>query len=167
MNNQQRKYLIEKITERTKTKIKSLETSIPEVVSLNVHMLHKVMSNDFQIKPIEELRAIVLEKALKAGQRKEFREDWLGNPWGTANKANVAFTLDEFFVIPDEYLKMRQDREDKRKIVQEEISKLYLQLETLEVRIMLASDKVLQGIVNEVDDMGDISLIDTKIKLLN
>jgi hypothetical protein len=43
---------------------------------------------------------------------------------------------------------------------------LQIQLETLEVRIMVASDKALQKLINEVDDMGDISLIDTRIKLL-
>jgi rRNA maturation endonuclease Nob1 len=50
--------------------------------------------------------------------------------------------------------------------VNQEIAALKLQLETLEIRIMIASDKVLQSIVNEVDDMGDIRLIDTKIKLI-
>lgn len=167
MNNQQRKYLVDKITERTKAKIKLLESTIPEAVSLNVHMLHKVMSNDFEIKPIEELKEMVLQKALKISQNKTYREDWLGNAWGSANKNNIAFTLDEFFVIPQEYIKLRQDREDARKKVQEEIASLHLQLETLEIRIMLASDKILQSIINEVDDMGDIQLIDTKIKLLN
>jgi hypothetical protein len=166
MNSTQRKFLVDKITERTKAKISDLRNSIPEAVSLNVYMLHKVMSNDFEIKPIEELKKIVLEKALKAGQSKEFREDWLGNAWGTANKKNVAFELKEFFVIPEEYLEMQRKRQEEIDKVWDQIRVLQIQLETLEVRIMVASDKVLQKLINEVDDMGDISLIDTRIKLI-
>lgn len=166
MNNQQRKYLVDKITERTKARIKLLEATIPEAVSLNVHMLHKVMSNDFEIKTTEKLKALILQKALKAGQSKEIREDWLGNAWGSSNRMGVHFTIDEFFIIPDEFIKMREERQAAQNKVKEEISKLSLQLESLEIRIMIASDKVLQKIINEVDDMGDISLIDTKMKLI-
>lgn len=166
MNSTQRKFLVDKVTERTKAKINELEKSIPESISLNVYMLHMVMSNDFEIKPIDELKKIVLEKALKAGQDKQFREDWLGNAWGVANKKNVAFSLEEFFVVPQQYLDMRNEREKQKELVREQIRQLQIQLETLEVRIMVASDKALQKLINEVDDMGDISLIDTRIKLL-
>jgi CRISPR/Cas system CMR subunit Cmr4 (Cas7 group RAMP superfamily) len=166
MNAQQRKYLIDKITERTRSKIDALKASIPEPISLNVYMLHKVMSNDFDIHSNESLKKIVLEKALKAGQEKKVREDWLGNGWQSADKKNISFTLEEFFVIPQEYLDMREERNKVIDKVNQEIAALKLQLETLEIRIMIASDKVLQSIVNEVDDMGDIRLIDTKIKLI-
>lgn len=166
MNSTQRKYLVDKITERIKSKIKSLEDSKPEAISLNVYMLHMVMSNDFEIKSNEELKKIVLEKALKAGQNKQYKEDWLGNAWGSASKGNVAFELKEFFVIPQEYLDLMEKRQIEINKIYAEISDLRLQLETMEVRIMLASDKALQNIVNDVDDLGDIRLIDSKIKLI-
>lgn len=166
MNATQRKFLVDKITERTKARISALKSNIPEELNLNVYMLHRVMSNDFEIKSNEELRKVVLEKALKAGREKQHREDWLGNSWGTTNNRNVAFTLDEFFVIPEEYLQMREERKQERIKIDEEIRQLLIQMETLEVRIMLASDKALQKIINEVDDMGDINLIDTRIRLI-
>lgn len=166
MNSTQRKFLVDKITEKTKSKIQALRDKIPESLSLNVYMLHRVMSNDFEIKSKDELKELILDKALKAGQNKQYREDWLGNAWGISNRSNVAFTLDEFFVIPQEYLKMREEREEQKIKIEEQIRNLQIQLETLEVRIMVASDKTLQKLVNEVDDMGDISLIDTRIKFL-
>jgi hypothetical protein len=161
MNSTQRKYLVDKITERIKANIKALESSKPEGISLNVYMLHRVMSNDFEIRSNEELKKIVLEKALKAGQEKQIREDWLGNAWGMANKNNVGF------IIPQEYLDMVEQRQIEIDKINAEIAALYVQLETMEVRIMLASDKALQNIVNDVDDLGDIRLIDSKIKLIN
>lgn len=126
MNTTQRKYLIDKITQRTKSKIEELRSSIPETISLNAHMFHKVISNDFEIQPIEE-----------------------------------------FFIVPDEYRKWIEERQKIEVEIQNKINALYLQLETLEIRIMIASDKTLQKLISEVDDMGDISLVDTKIKLLS
>ena len=167
MNSTQRKYLVDKITERIKAKIKALEGNKPEAISLNVYMLHRVMSNDFEIKSKEELKKVILEKALKAGQNKSYREDWLGNAWGNASKGNVSFDLKEFFIIPQEYLDMIEKRQLEINKINAEISDLVIQLETMEVRIMLASDKALQNIVNDVDDLGDIRLIDSKIKLIN
>lgn len=166
MNSTQRKYLVDKITERIKSKIKDLENSKPEAISLNVYMLHRVMSNDFEIKSIDELKKIVLEKALKAGQKQTYREDWLGNAWGSSTRGNVAFELNEFFVIPQDYLDMIAERKEEIEKIYAQISSLKMQLETMEVRIMLASDKALQNIVNDVDDLGDIRLIDSKIKLI-
>lgn len=36
----------------------------------------------------------------------------------------------------------------------------------LVTRIQLASDKTLEKMISEVDDMGDVSLMDTKLKSL-
>jgi len=167
MNSQQRKFLIDKITEKTKAKIKELKNNIPELISLNTFMLHKVLSNDFQINSIENLREIIINRALQVSKSKEIREDWIGNAWGVANKKNVSFALDEFFIIPEDYKKIIEDRNKIAIEIEKQIKDLELHLDTLEIRIMLASDKTLQSMINDVDDMGDIKLIDTKIKLLN
>lgn len=167
MNSTQRKFLIDKVSEKAKQKISALRESIPERISLNVYMLHRVMSGNFEIKSTEELKKTVLEKAIKAGQDRSHREDWLGNAWGVATKGNVVFTLQEFFVVPQEYIDMMNEREAAIRKINEDIRELEMQVETLEIRIMMASDKNLQKLINEVDDMGDISLIDTRIKLLN
>ncbi len=166
MNTNQRKFLVDKISEKTKSKIKSLQDSKPEVMRLNAHMLHKVLSNDFEIQPIENLRKVIIQKAIDVGQSDRNTEDWLGNHWGTANKGNVSFKLHDFFVIPQEYQDRVDEANRQRQAIDVQISELKMQLETLEVRIMLASDKTLQNLINEVDDMGDLSLVDTKIKLL-
>lgn len=166
MNSQQRKFLVDKITKKTKAHIRLLENSKPKRLDLDVYMLHQVMSSDFEIKSNEELRQLVLEKALKAGNSEKSKEDWLGSAWSSSNRKGVYFTLDEFFVIPEKYKQMQRDRDEEIKKIEQEIADLYLKLETLEIRIMVASDKVLQQIVNDVDDMGDIGLIDTRIKLI-
>lgn len=166
MNATQRKFLVEKMTEVAKRQIDALKSSKPERANINVYMLHKVLSNDFEIKSKDELKKIILEKALKAGKDKNFREDWLGNSWSGSNRLGVYFSIDEFFVVPDEYKKMIHDSELEIKRIEDQIRQLQAMVDTLEVRIMVASDSKLEKLINEIDDMGDISLIDTKIKLL-
>jgi len=162
MNQAQRNFLIKKIEETIKARVKALEDSKPEYPSLNNYLLHAVMSGNFELQPNEEIKKILLQKALNA----KGNEDWLGNHWGMANKSLVAFKADEIFVIPEEYRERARICREKQSELQEQISTLRIQSETLITRIQLASDKTLQKMINEVDDMGDISLIDTKLKYL-
>lgn len=162
MNQSQRNFLIKKIEDTVKSKIKNLEDSKPEYPCLNNYLLHAVMSGNFELKPNEKIKKILLQKALNA----KGNEDWLGNYWGMANKSLVAFKADEIFVIPDEYRERAENCKIKQCEIQEQINTLRIQSETLITRIQLASDKTLQKMINEVDDMGDISLIDTKLKYL-
>lgn len=94
------------------------------------------------------------------------RDDWMGNSWGSANKGDIHFRAIDFFIVPDEFKVLYDEYKDKREKAEKEISALYIQTDSLITRIQLASDKTLQAMINEVDDMGDISLFDTKLKQL-
>jgi len=163
MNQSQRNFLIKKIEETIKAKVKMLQDSKPEYPSLNNYLLHAVMSGTFELRPNEEIKKILLQKALNA----KGSEDWLGNHWGMANKNLVAFKAEEIFIVPDEYKDRARICREKQSEIEQQINVLRIQSETLITRIQLASDKTLQKMINEVDDMGDISLIDTKLKVLN
>lgn len=163
MNQSQRNFLIKKIEDTVKAKIDSLESSKRKAPSINNYLLHAVMSGNFEIKSTEEIKAVLLQKALQASGN----EDWLGNHWGMANKSLVAFKADEIFVLPSEFKKLQDDTIEYNKKIYSEIHQLKVQSDSLITRIQLASDKTLQKMINEVDDMGDISLFDTKLKLAN
>lgn len=162
MNQAQRSFLIKKISESVKARIDLLRRSLPEPPSLNTWLLHYVLSDKFQIKSIEEIKESIRQKALKS---KDW-EDWLGNSWGSASKNNILFKADEIFIIPEEYKNLKSEYLRQTKEIEDQISELTIQSDTLITRIQLSSDKTLQKLISEVDDMGDISLIDTKLKLL-
>ena len=168
MNTVQRKYLVDKITEKVKAKIKELESQKIETPSISAYIMHEILSEKFEIKSNDDLRKLVIEKA-KKGLSSSRPENFLGDTstWHTNDKNKIALNFEDFFVLPKSY----QDALDCARLhnqkIREQIQQLNIQAESLETRIMLASDKTLQKMINEVDDMGDISLIDTKIKLLN
>ena len=82
-------------------------------------------------------------------------------------KDRYKMDLRDLVVVPDDYsIELERVREFNKKI-DEEIQLYRISLDTIEMRIQLASDRTLQNLINEVDDMGELKLIDTKLKMLN
>jgi hypothetical protein len=167
MNSTQRKYLCDKITEKVKDKIKDLESQKVPIPSIPAYMLHEVLSERFQIKSNDDLRKMVIEKAKKglgSGKPEEFLGD---DGWRSNDRNIIRLKFEEFFILPESYQKALDDARSINHELTISINQLKIQAETLETRIMLASDKTLEKMINEVDDMGEISLIDTKLKLIS
>ncbi len=78
-----------------------------------------------------------------------------------------AHTFAEIFIIPAAYDKLKKDCEKRRSDIYKQIADMEMQAESLITRITLASDKTLQRMIDEVDDMGDISLMDTTIRQIS
>ena len=161
MNQSQRNFLIEKIQKAHKIRRDALDKD-EQPPSLGLYLLHAVMSGNFEIIEKEKIKEIIRQKALKANDR----EDWLGNNWMTASKDKVWFALRDFFIIPEEFEKKWNDYREKERQRNSKIAQLDIEVDTLITRIKLASNKTLQSMINEIDDMGDISLMETKLKQL-
>lgn len=162
MNQVQRNFLIKKIEETVKARIKALEDAKPEAPSLNNYLLHAVMSNNFDIISNEQIKELIRKMALKSKDR----DDWMGNSWGSASKNKIFFNATDLFIVPEEYKKLWDEYAKERNRIEAEIGEIHIQADTLITRIQLASDKTLQTMINEVDDMGNISLMDSKLRLL-
>lgn len=161
MNQAQRNYLIKKIQDTADAKRKQLEASIPKMPNLSNYLLHAVLSGTIEIQTTERLHEIIKQKALKAGDG----DNWLSDSrrWDSTSSL-VSFKLIEFFIIPEEYSALYNEYKDAHDSIRSQIHSLNIQVDTLITRIQLASDKVLQTMINEIDDMGNLSLYDTKLK---
>lgn len=164
MNQTQRNFLIEKVKKESQAKIAMLEKSLPEAPSLSNYLFHAVMSGTFEIADNETIRGIIKDKALSAKSQK----DWMNSKaagWGS-NPNEIAFRATEFFKTPKEFEVRFKEYKEKKDEVEKQIELIKAQTDTLVVRIQLASNSTLQRMINEVDNMGDLSLMDTKLKLL-
>ena len=163
MNQQQRNFLIEKIKANVKTKIEALRDSIPEAPSVSNYLFNAVMSGNFELQSTESLKEIIKKKALNAKEG----SNWLSEErMGWEKNITVKLRTEELFVIPEDYKEVYDDYKKKKNSIEKEIQDLNIQSDTLITRIQLASDKTLQKMIDEVDDMGNISLMDTKLKAL-
>lgn len=164
MNGTQRKFLIGVITEKVEAKIKELNNAKLVYPSASNYLFRSIMNDTLEIQPAERILAALKTKALSAQEG----ADWLSEQrMGYEKKRSVMLPIESLIVLPDDFKDEVERIKRHNDEIEEQIKQLRIQLNTLEIRIQLSSDKTLQKIINEVDDMGDIGLIDAKIKLLN
>jgi hypothetical protein len=164
MNQTQRKYLIDKITSRTKQKIEELKKGKLDMPNASNWVFKALLSDNLEIQSQEHILQALKTKALASREG----DNWLsGDRGGWDAQRVVKLNLKDLIVLPEDYYKKMEEAQLHNKEISIQIEILQSQLDTIELRIQLASDKTLQTMINEVDDMGELSLIDTKLKLLN
>lgn len=160
MNQTQRKFLLDKIDKQLDIRVRALRDAQPEQPNLANFLLAGILAGTLEIRSSKELKHILRERALQdVGE-------WLDTSYGT-HKTEVKFKLREFFVIPPEAETANQAYIQEYNRLETEIHELVIRGEGLKTRIQLASDKTLQKMIDEVDDMGDISLMDNTLKQLS
>jgi hypothetical protein len=164
MNAVQRKFLIERIQQKTKDKIETLKKSRMDYPSIDNFIFKAILTDNLKLQPNEILLSALKAKATRA----KAGENWLSEDrMGVYKSTTIRLDIQELIELPKDYNDELVKVKEHNNKINEEISLLNIQLETIEVRIQLASDKTLQNLINEVDDMGSLSLIDTKLKMLN
>lgn len=162
MNTAQRKFLIERIQKKVKDRIEELNKSMLKYPSASNYIFKAVLCDKLEIQPKEVILNSIKKKALDAKEG----ENWLSErAMGYEKEREIKLRLQDLIVLPDDYNKEVERVKKHNESILEEKRLLQVQLDTIEVRVQLASDKTLQNLVNEVDDMGSLSLIDTKLKL--
>ena len=164
MNAQQRKYLIERIQAKTRERIKILEEGKEKYPSAPNFLFKAVLNGTLQLQPSEVTLEALRQRALNAKEG----YNWLSDQsHGWEKESTVKIKIQDLIAIPEDYKNEMARVQEHNAKIEQEIKQLRLQLDTIEMRVQLASDKTLQRLINEVDDMGELSLIDTKIKLLS
>ena len=165
MNSTQRKFLIEKIQEETKKKIQELTKSKLEYPNASHYVFKAILDGSLKIQAEEHILSVLKDRALKSVEgRNWLSEDTMGFEKLRAIKFH---RYEDVLIMPEDYKERMKEVSDFNKAVEAKIDELKVYLNTIEVRIQLSSDNALKSLMNDVDDMGDIKLIDTKVKLLN
>lgn len=165
MNQTQRKFLIEKIQEETKKRIDILNGTKKELPSASNYIFKAILNDTLELQPKEHILTILKERALKSKEG----TNWLSDSrmgWGKEMAINFK-RHDDILVLPPEYKRELDEIVNFNKSIELEVKSLKEYLNGIEMRIQLASNDTLKSLINEVDDLGDVKLIDTKVKLLN
>jgi len=164
MNQTQRKFLIERIQQKTKEKIEALKKTKWEYPNRSTYLFQAIMQGTLKLKSQEQILEAIRAKALSAKEG----ENWLsGDRMGWEKERYVKLPVIDLMELPEALLQRIEEVKAHNDVIDQEIDNLKVKLETIEVRVQLASDRVLQNLINEVDDMGDLKLIDTTVKRLN
>lgn len=165
MNSSQRKFLIEKIQGETKKKIEALKKQKLEYPSASNYIFKAILDGNIQLQSHEHILEVLKQRALKSVEGR----NWLsGDTNGFEAKRAIKFENHEDILVLPEAFKIEKDKVvNFNREIDIQIDFLQTTLNGIEMRIQLASDSTLKQLINEVDDMGDIKLIDTTVKLLN
>jgi len=162
MNQSQRNFLVEQIEKSVKFRVDALNSSIPDYPKAGLYLFNAVMSGTLEMQSTEYIKEVVRQKALKD----KTGNNWLGGDrWGE-NSDEVKFHLKDVFLLPKEYQEKLDEYEKVRSKTMVEIGVIRREESALIMRIKLASNIVLEKLIMEVDDMGELSLMDTKLKQL-
>ena len=164
MNSIQRKFLVDRINTKVDEKIKNLRDSLEEFPSASNYIFKAIMSDKLKLKSEAHILSAIKAKALSAKEG----TNWLSDERMGMNKENtIKLLLKDLIELPEDFHEQKNLVSENNRAILKEIEELKIQKETLEVRIQLASDKTLCGLIQEVDDMGDLKLVDAKLKLIN
>lgn len=163
MNTSQRKFLIERIQQKAKEKIETLKNSKIALPSIDNYMFKAILTDTLELQPSEVILSALKAKATRA----KAGENWLSEDrMGVYKSTTIRIDIEELLKLPKDYKEELVRVKEHNINISKEIELLKIQLDTIEMRVQLASDKTLQKLINEVDDMGSLSLIDTKLKLI-
>lgn len=166
MNQSQRTFLIDKIKSNTRIAVKDLENSIPKRPRVQEFLLAKIMADDFEIADNDTIRSMIKGMTSTTQGRKDFLEAG-GSSWRNDNEdATIEFNMETLFVLPEEFKQELMMYHEIAGNANAKIKAIELESDSLITRIQLASNKILDKLIQEVDDMGDISLINTQLTLI-
>jgi len=168
MNQAQRKFLIDRIEANVKKQIEAIKQSdLEQPPSLENYLYGLALTGKLEIMEQEHIKKVLCERAMKHTARNGYSSgSWLGRDTHASLSRNAEIKVSDLIVIPDDYTKQWDEYRQSENARQEKIRQIQIECDTLVTRIQLASDKTLEKMISEVDDMGDVSLMDTKLKSL-
>lgn len=165
MNEKQRNYLVETLSSNAKAKVRAIEALIPEMPSLENHLMKTILSGELKLRPEKDIINMIVEKATNL-KRREYLI--VTDRWDDEKDEEYFINLPvaQLFELPEDYKILYEEHVRVKKLYEKEIQKVEEQQKSLETRIRLASDKTLEPLIEEVNQMGKISFEDSQMKSL-
>lgn len=166
MNQKQREFLIaevEKIYRREKEEHYKLRPTRP---SLNNHLVAAVLSGSARLKSNAEIAEKIKDKALKLGHDKAFLNS--ENRYGsseTEKDEKISLRALDIFEVPESYQKELNEyisQFDAWKEKNDAIENLH---SSLRIKIQIGSDKVLDELILQADNLGGLKIISSRLTL--
>jgi len=168
MNAKQREFLINKVKENKNKLIKEIEATMPKAPDMSHYILLAVMSDNFELKSMEEIRKALRAKAAEVAIKgKSFVDSsWDYDNGEKKNRFRVYMTVEELFHLPEDYMEEYRKYDEAKKISDVQKKHIENKSDTLVTRITLASPSMLTTIIEEVDSMGSLSIKDMVVQKL-
>lgn len=166
MNQTQRDFLIKQVETTCEEQINKLEKQRPDKPSLNNYIIAAFLDNSIQFASIDILKNKMREEVLKFGTKDiliEEKQDYYGHPKSKNEKEVVKVNAEDLFIIPQNYLDAVELYEIEYKRIQDKIENLENTLKTIVLKLQIGSADILDKLIMQVDNMGDLNLVNTQL----
>lgn len=169
MNQDQRKFLIQRVEATFQTQKKQLEQQFKkEPPSLNNYLVAAFLDGTVEFNDIELLKTKMREMVLKQGASdkliEESRDRW-NDTNVFKNKNTCKIIAEDLFIIPESYKKALAEYEESQKVVTEKINELEAQKDTIILKIQIGSNQILDKLITQVDNLVDLNIMNSQFLL--
>jgi len=164
MNDGQRKWLIDHIESTSKKEINDLELRKPKPPSINNYLMKDIMNGTFEFCSKEVMIKWVSDTILGLGDEESFIST--GRFGDRRAPGHVSIPAKVLFKMPVDYEEAYSNYLKEKEAYDAEEEAIRQRTKTLIIKIRLGSNAVLDKLISQADNLADISLIDTNLKLL-
>lgn len=179
MNKDQRKYLTDQVRSTYNQQKEKLRDKIPSPPSLNNYLVAAFLDNSIVMKDVTKLKQRIRDRVIEMG-----KEDALVGEEEKTRRYNryniddeeddednkkyiIQIPPEDLFEYPENYLKAKEEYDTKKNKILKEIEILDAQFQTINMKLQIGSDESLKNLIAEVDNLADLSLINTQLTIQN
>lgn len=165
MNQEQRKFLIDQVRRTFEKQEKKLVK--PKPPSLNNYLVAAVLDGTIKYKSIAVLSSCVKKAVLALGPSDTFikRESRWGSYDNDDEEPVLSMNPNVIFEYPKAYIEAEEEYKRLRDAYEAACEELANLRDTIIMKIQIGSNEVLSRIIQDVDNMGDLRIINTNLML--
>lgn len=172
MNQDQRKYLIGQIEKSCRDQQENLKAELPIKPSLNNYLVAACLDDSLELTDSETLRSRIKEMVLKFGQSDRLIDEGDDYSYRSRKRDNqpvnkISLEAEHIFIFPKAYEIALKEYEKKKSEIEKKVELLEAQKNTLVMKVQIGSNTALDKLVLEVDNLGDLSLMNKQFLQLS
>ena len=168
MNEKQREFIITKVTQAAERELEMIEDEKkPVEPSLNNYLVSAILTDKLVMQDIASLREKIRKRVITMGPNDTFvkeKDDWNRRK---SNQDTVTLDVADIFVYPEEYVVAKAEYDSKVKAYNKTKNEILARRDSIIVKIKIGSDKVLQKLIEQADNLIDLDLTSTQLLLTN
>ena len=166
MNQKQREFLIAEIEKNYKNQVEELNEQLINAPSLNNYLVAAFLDNSIEFAELNQLREKLRDKVIAFGTEDSLiiKNNAFGRRYQTTSHL-VSIQAEHLFVIPQNYKLALSKYNEIRKKVNKQIAELTAHRNTIIYKLNIGSNASLENLITEVDNLSDLSIMNTQFLL--
>lgn len=172
MNQDQRKFLIERVNKTFNQQQKKITDRKPIKPSLNNYLVAAFLDGTIQFNDIAALKHKMRETVLRYGVddrliRSKRNDRYRYSSDDTEDSATdvCEVVAKDLFIIPENYLAALAEYETEMEKIKTELETLEAQRDTILLKIQIGSNQVLDKLITQVDNLADLNIMNSQFLL--